>query len=309
MTNLDRTAPGADAPDGVTTTARLRASGLSANRIAARCRPGGPWQRLLPGVVLLGSGAPTRRQLIRAAVAKFGEGAVVTGVDALGALGARHPVGRGIHLLVSPDCRISAGAFVVPQRTARLPEPVVVDGIPFAPPARATIDAARQEPDPRRLRQLLKLPLYWGLCTKGALCAELEAGNQRGSAAVRSALDHLDTTACTFAHGLAADLLAQTPLPPPSWDVSVCDTLGRTIAVADSWWDEVALAWQFVPGKSLPQLAMKAAGVLVVRTSVEDMRTAPERVRREIVSAFLKAGKRTRPRVQGFRDVPLDRAA
>jgi hypothetical protein len=309
MTHIDPTALSVDAPDGVITTARLRASGFSASRIAARCRPGGPWQRLLPGVLLLGAGAPTRRQQIRAAVARFGGEAVVSGADALCALGARHPVGRGIHLLVSPACRMTPGEFVLTQRTGRLPEPVVIDGIPFAPPARATIDAARRELDPRRLRRLLRLPLYWGLCSKSQLCAELEAGNQRGSAAVRSALDHLDTTAGTFAHGVAGELLAQTPVPPPSWDVSVCDTLGRTIAVADAWWDELALAWQFVSGKPLPQLALKAAGVVVVRTTVEDMRTAPDAVRKEIVSAFLKAGKRARPRVQGFRDVPLDRAA
>jgi hypothetical protein len=299
----------------VITTARLRAAGLSSGRIASRCRPGGPWRRLLPGVVLLGPGAPTRRQQLRAAVAKFGTESVVTGLDALCAHGARHPVPWGIQLLVPLHRRMEPGEFVVTQRTGRMPEPVLIDGIPFAPAARAALDAARREIDPRRIKGLLKLPLYWGLCTKEELCAELDAGNQRGSAAVREVLHELDTASGTFAHAMAREVLDRAPLPPPVWNVTICDLRGRPIAVADAWWGEIGLAWLLSPpgkevtGHGLTPLALKAAGVVVLCTPAEKLQEAPEEVRREITSAFAEAAQRARPKVQGRRDVRSDQAA
>jgi hypothetical protein len=314
MTLIDG-ALSADAPDGVITSAGLRAAGLSSARVARHCLPGGPWRRLLPGVVMLGCGAPTRRQQLRAAILKFDGDAVVTGLDALCAHGALHPLPWGIHLLVPPHRRTEPGEFVVTQRTSRIPDPVLINGIPFAPAARAALDAARREGDPRRLKRLLRLPLYWGLCTKDELLAELDAGNQRGSAAVRAVLRQLDSSAGTFAHGMAKELLKSAPLPPPSWNVTICDLRGRQIAVADAWWDEIALAWLFTPpgkemaGHGLTPLALKAAGVVVLRTPAEKLYEAPEEVRQEVVSAFGEALRRRRPKVQGLRDVRSDQAA
>src|SRR5690242_16609524 len=71
----------ATSADGVTTSASLRREGASASTIAARCRLGGPWRRLLPGVILLGRGEPTRCQQLRAAVLHTGPDSVVTGLD------------------------------------------------------------------------------------------------------------------------------------------------------------------------------------------------------------------------------------
>ncbi|RDG29968.1 hypothetical protein DVH02_34555, partial [Streptomyces corynorhini] len=50
------------------TARQLRAAGLSSSTTARRCRPGGPWQRPLPGVVLIQTGEPTARQRLLAAV-------------------------------------------------------------------------------------------------------------------------------------------------------------------------------------------------------------------------------------------------
>ena len=43
----------------VLTTAQLRSHGVAATEIAEQCRPGGPWQKLRPGVVMLHAGPPT----------------------------------------------------------------------------------------------------------------------------------------------------------------------------------------------------------------------------------------------------------
>ncbi|GGZ78147.1 hypothetical protein GCM10010389_14590 [Streptomyces echinoruber] len=50
----------------LTTAARLRAHGISAAETSAQCRPGGPWQQLLPGVVLLHPGPPTGEERVHA---------------------------------------------------------------------------------------------------------------------------------------------------------------------------------------------------------------------------------------------------
>jgi hypothetical protein len=309
MTHLKRadiTALNSVAIDGVITAAQLRAAGLSPGSIATRCRPGGPWQRLRPGVILLGTGAPTRRQLLRGVVAWLGHEAVITGVDALRAHGAELPISPTVHILVAAGRRVMPDEHMILQRTTRLPTPMCRNALPFAPPARAVLDAARREPDPERLHQLLTLPLYWGLCTAGELKAELDAGNQRGSSAVRDVLRHLEFGGDTFAHGMARRLLKEVPLPPPSWNVTVCDLHGRPIGLADAWWDEIGMAWQFgAPenDRSKPRmnhLALTAAGVSVVRCTTNQLRDQSGLVARELVSAFSEAARRARPKVLGL---------
>src|SRR5436305_6047693 len=164
---------------------QLRRAGVSDRRTRRLCGPGGPWRRLHPGVVLLRNSAPTRQQLLHAVVARYGPQVVITGTDALRAHGVKCPADDEIRLLVPGHCRVTTCEGVSTARTARMPAPVMVDGLPFAPPPRAALDLARSESDPARIRHLLTLPLYWGLCDRAELLAELAAGPQRGSAAVR----------------------------------------------------------------------------------------------------------------------------
>jgi len=55
-------------PDGIISAAQLRTAGVTTYAMSTRCRPSGPWQRLLPGVILLSRAEPTRRQRLRAAL-------------------------------------------------------------------------------------------------------------------------------------------------------------------------------------------------------------------------------------------------
>lgn len=303
--------PPSVAPDGIATVTALRAAGLSAGMIARRCRPGGPWQRLQPGVVMLGVGAPTRRQLQRAAIALAGPEAVITGVDALRCYGLELPLPRSVRLLLPNRQRLLPKEFVLVERTCRVPPPSVRAGLPYAPPARAAIDAARNTSDPAMLRTVLTLPIHHGLCTREDLVGELEAGNQRGSAAVRAALARFESAMATLLHARAHRLLRGAPLPPPRWNVTIYDRKRRAIGYADAWWDEVGLAWQLdaaQPESAPPakgHLALTAAGVLVVRTPAEVLRESArtERARFEVIralsSAFLSATRRPRPQLRG----------
>ncbi|KPH98636.1 hypothetical protein OK074_6201 [Actinobacteria bacterium OK074] len=57
-----------DAQRRVLTSGQLRAHGVSAAETNEHCRPGGPWQQLLPGVVLLHPGPPTTEERLHAAL-------------------------------------------------------------------------------------------------------------------------------------------------------------------------------------------------------------------------------------------------
>jgi hypothetical protein len=196
--------------------------------------------------------------------------------------------------------------FVSFERTTRVPVPVWDGEVPLAPPARAAIDAARQETDPGRLRRILGLPVYHGLCTVEELRAELDCGNQRGSAAVRQMLRDFGSLRETYRHGTARELLRRLPLPAPVWNMTVCDLQGRPIGAVDAWWDEIALGWQFGGGSgtgtspTMSHLALVAAGVVLVRSTPDQLFTQDERTARELISAFASAAKRRRPKVLAF---------
>lgn len=278
--------------------------------ITKRCRAGGPWRRLLPGVVMLNNGEPTRRQQLRAALALAGPGSVITGADALRAYGLEVPLPHMVRLLVPITRRLAAKEFVAVERTTRLPQPIVRDGLPFAPPSRAAVDIARRTSNIALLRKVLALPVMHGLSDHEGLLRELESGNQRGTAAVRTALRQLDSTAASMLHAHAARLLRNSPLPAPRWNVTVYDRRQRPMGYADAWWDQVGMAWQF--GPATPEspapvhghLAMTTARVVVVRTTAADIRRASddaserEAIVRELVAAYTAAAERQRPLVE-----------
>src|SRR5215216_3236260 len=133
------------APEGVLSHADLLAAGVCSATISRRCRPGGPWRRLLRGVVMLHRGEPTRGQMVTASLLYGGPGAVLTGLVAVARYGVRHlPERPYIHLLVPHECHLSSSAFVLTERTRRMPQRRRVAGLPLAPPARSLVDAARR---------------------------------------------------------------------------------------------------------------------------------------------------------------------
>lgn len=174
----------------ITTTADLRKSGFTAREILRSCLPFGPWQLLLPGVILRKSTPPTRLDKLHAAQAYAGPNSVITGADALSRQGAAVPVPRHIHVLQGKNNRRTHPGILF-ERTARPPAVVEKDSLRLADPARATVDMARRESDPHAVVAVLDAVLRPGLCTPEALAHELDHGTQRGTALVRQALNAL----------------------------------------------------------------------------------------------------------------------
>ena len=74
---------------GVIRTAELARLGVSNSAVHTRCRVGGPWQRILPGVILLRNGQPTPRQRSIAALMLSGDESLLTGRSAMSEYGYR----------------------------------------------------------------------------------------------------------------------------------------------------------------------------------------------------------------------------
>ncbi|MFF8383200.1 hypothetical protein ACF053_06030 [Streptomyces kanasensis] len=133
------------AQDGLATVHQLQAIGCAAYVVTERCRPGGPWRRLLPRVVLLRGTAPTPRQLLRAALLYAGPDALLTGAAALALYGARSPaappdVPQTVDVLVSSAAHPRSHAYVRVHPTRRPERRVPVGGLPCAPLPRARED-------------------------------------------------------------------------------------------------------------------------------------------------------------------------
>lgn len=289
-------------PDGIISAAQLRTAGVTTYAMSTRCQPSGPWQRLLPGVILLSGAEPTRRQRLRAALVYAGPDAVVSGVDAMRAQGVDVPVREGVLVLTPTGRRVTSQAYLTVERTTRPPEPVWSKDLPVAPLVRATLDAARRESDRKRLVALLHTPIRTRLCTVAALRAELDAGSQRGSAAVRKLLSDEALRVVPVALGLARRLIREAYLPMPAWQFPLHDRTGLPLGVADAWWPHHGLAWELTgqehspPGSELPHddRRLRAAGITVLRTDPSRLHTDPGTVMAEVANALLKAGRTPR---------------
>lgn len=173
----------------LTSTADLRKSGFSPREILRHCTPSGPWQQVLPGVVLQKPSPPTRLDRLRAVLFFAGADSVITGADALTRQGASLPLPRHIHVLTGMNARRSHPSILF-ERTTRPPDVVERHGLRLAPAARAALDMARRSTNPREVVAILDAAVDARLCSPSDLHEELERSSRRGTALVRQALRH-----------------------------------------------------------------------------------------------------------------------
>lgn len=239
-------------PQGVARVQHLVDVGISERTVYKRCLHGGPWQWILPGVVLLFTGRPSRDQVVHAALLLAGPDAVLTGLEACRRYGLR----RGptylrevesageVHVLVPADRQLRTVEFVHVERTIRLPPGVQRDGIPLAPASRACTDAARRIRDRGDVTELFAQAVQRRLCTIAQLSTELALGSRRGTAVPRAVLRDMSDGIRSAAEGAAKMLWREAGLPTPWWNAAVYDANGRLLGVADCWLDDVAMVWE-----------------------------------------------------------------
>ncbi|SFR09683.1 hypothetical protein SAMN04488564_103202 [Lentzea waywayandensis] len=268
-----------------------------------RCTPGGPWQRMYPGVVLLHNGPPTPDQQLTAALLRAGPGAVVTGAEACRRHGlpARTPE---LHVLVPGTAR-GSGTLIL-ERASPMPTSSDVGGYPVVSAARAVVDTCRFLRSEDEATALIAAAVQRGRCTPLELWAQART-NRFGTKLVRTVLRELGR-AESVAERDARRLSRKIRLTTPHWNATIAGADGVLIGRPDAWYDDVGLAWEidskafhFGPRDYARTLARNsryaAAGILVVQTLPTRLRDDQDAVARELKAAHRAAAARPRPPV------------
>jgi hypothetical protein len=294
---------------GAIKVAQLERLGVPPPTAYRRCRPGGPWQRPLPGVVILGDSPPSRRQLVEAALLYVGPRAVLTGLEACHRHGLRAASGaETVHVLVPHDRKVKSSDYLIVERTIRLPAAVPLDGVPLAPRARAVLDACRRFRALDPCRALIAEAVQRGRVSPGELERELAFGSQRGTSVPREVLRDVLHGAHSVAEIDGIQVWRRTGLPPLEWNIDLYDQDGHFIARPDGWCEEVGLAWEIDSyeyhferdgyARTLKRNARyAAAGIVLVQTLPNRLRTEPDAVAAELLAAYRAAANRTRPQL------------
>jgi very-short-patch-repair endonuclease len=295
---------------GVLSREQALACGLTPDALRHRARPGGPWQRLLPGIYLTATGQPTREQFETAAVLYAGPASVITGATALRNYKIRAPQTRLIQVLMPLERRRASRAFVTITRTSRLPDAQTRDlAIGYVAPARAVADTVRRLTTRSEVRAIVASAVQQGRCTIAELAAELAAGPVRGSALFRSVLAEVRDGIRSPAEADFRDLIRKSGLPQPLFNPQLILD-GALLARPDAWWPDRALVveidsreWHLSPDDWEATMArdgrLRAVGIRVIHVSPRQVRTEPNRILATIADAL-----RTGAPVPGLITVP-----
>jgi hypothetical protein len=279
--------------------------GMTEAGLRSRLRPGGTWRIVLPGVYLVHNGGLTLGQREAAAVLYAGKPSVITGNSALARLGIRVPTPEIIDVLVPHEQRRQSADFVRIHRTIRMPEqPWRLNGLQWAPPARAVADAVRGFTDMDSVRALVAGAVQQRKCTVLQLAAELRAGPNRGSGALRAALEEVADGIGSVAEGDLRKLIRKGRLPEPMYNPSLF-VGAEFLASPDAWWPDAGVAgevdsreWHLSPADwqrtQARHARMSAHGILVLHYAPSRIRSDPAGVVAEISKA-LEAGRRRGP--------------
>lgn len=237
---------------GLATRAQLIELGMPASTIRLREGPGGPWHRVLRGVLSAGRvDALKGLGRIRAALLYAGSGAIVTGLAALRAhrIAAARAEDPRIKVLIPHGRRRQSHGFVLVGRTTRMPEPVRIEGCAVAPVARAAVDACLDLKDKEYVRSIINELVYSRRCTPSELCAELAAHQTQGSARMRSVLAEFSAGIRTGEEARCQERLARAIAPRPVWNGRIFEqATGHVTVLPGALWPDRGIALEVAPG-------------------------------------------------------------
>jgi hypothetical protein len=297
--------------EGVIAVRTLVALGVDETTVYRRCRHSGPWQRLLPGIVALHNGTPTRREREIAALLYGGPDAILTGVAACRHHGLRRLDDDGtVHVLVPDHRQVRSAGFVVVERTTRMPRAVERDGVACALLVRAVLDEARRRREPTSIAALLAEPIQRRMLLVEQLEEELEAGCRRGTAAPRRVLRAVRAGVRSAAEFDAREWWTTRGLPPARFDVRILRPDGRLLAVVDAYVEDVGLVWEIdsveahfstpdqVEATARRQRDLRDAGLVVVSTRPSQIGDDPDGVEKDLDNGLTVAAQLPAPDVR-----------
>lgn len=300
----------AAAQDGVVTRAQLIARGVSDD--ALRWRVGrGRWRLLLPGVVLLEAGAPSRRQEMYAAQLLGGPGAVVSGAAAARFHGVTGAPSVGPVDVLVPRSRRGRQVGWARIRPTMQPDPLArtYEVLRVASPARSVVDAARWASTQDRATAYVIEAVQRRLTTEPDLRQWQWQLNRRDRGQVGRAIDEAALGAWSLPEAELLRLLRSSVVLPPVWANPVLhDSGGVALVSPDAWFDSVGLAVmvhsrQFHEGGQQWEQTvardgeLTAHGVVVVGVTPWAIRSDPAGVLARVEQTYLMTRLRPRPAV------------
>lgn len=274
------------------------ACGMSPNALAHLAKPGGRWQRLLPGTYLALTGTPTVPQKEIAALLYAGPGSILTGPAALHHLGVTKRPPAVFDVLIPAARQRKSVAFAAVHRTTRWPEFVIAAGErQVALPARALADTARSLTDLGDIRAVIAGALQQRHCTLPLLARELSQGPRWGSAQLRRVLDEASAGVRSAAEAEFRDLIRRAKLPEPMFNARLTDRAGGFIAIPDAWWPDAGVAaevdsreWHLTPQDWERTMRrhdeMGSHGIIVLHFTPRQVRTSAQSVVSTIAGAL-----------------------
>ncbi|MFE1953890.1 hypothetical protein ACFW9D_25880 [Streptomyces sp. NPDC059524] len=311
--------------------AQLKAHGVGAAAAQEQCRPGGPWRQLLPGVFLLHPGPPTGEERVRAALlyagrpARRGGGgagavpvqqgpaeasphALVTGLAALALHGfaAAPPLNSVDHVdvLVPRTRRLRSTDLARIVRAAVLPAPVVLQGVPVAPVARALADAVAQLGDAGAVRRLLTEAVRGQFCEPAVVVRELTQARLLTRPHVVDAVDSLLAEGRAIAEDRLYAMVREHDLPAPLWNVDLRLPGGPHLGGVDAFWPDQSVALELdarAPRQEEDSVWIEYArkrehlerlGITVVHLTPRKLRESMEQQAAVVRTALMAAGDR-----------------
>ncbi|GHH84377.1 hypothetical protein GCM10017771_13520 [Streptomyces capitiformicae] len=266
----------ADVHRRVLTATQLRAQGVTPAEMNEQCRPGGPWQQILPGVYLLHPGPATSEERLHAVLSYAARSpfretasgraagvpaqpnadepramprytdAVITGLAALTLHGfsSAPPLLSldAIDVLVPRMRRLRTVGCVRIVRTPSMPTPSYVTGVPVAPVPRALADAVAELSDTGAVRRLLAEAVRGGHTEPTAVVAELTRARLLSRPHVVDAVDSLLAEGRAIAEDHLYRMVREYGLPDPVWNVDLRLPGGPHLGGLDAYWPEHAVA-------------------------------------------------------------------
>ncbi len=269
------------------------------------------WRSILPGVVLLGSQSPSRRQQLIGAQMFGGRDAVVSGAAAARFHGLRGTAGNGPVDLVVPRGRARRDVRWARLRPTRVPDLGVRRGgvLRVASPARAVLDAARWSRSQSAATSLVVEAVQRRLVGVDQLAGCLEELGQRGTRRARIALAEAASGAWSLPEAELLWLLETSRVLPEVWpNPTLVAPSGLPLLTPDAWFDDVGLAVMvhsraFHEGGEQWDVTvtrdgeLTAYGIVVAGVTPSGIRARPRETLERIERTYAAARARPRPRV------------
>jgi hypothetical protein len=300
-------------PSTVAHRRALDAAGVGRDRVRRSVRSG-RWQEPVPGVVVLHSGALTRRERYLTALAWAGAAGRLSHASALHLHGARvdEPVGlrsvagvRGrytppedaglVQVSVPHGRHLESVGFVVVHQTRRPLGDLVVDGLRTTTAARAAVDVALTATRRRDVDHVIADVLQKDLAGLDDLAAETRALGRRAGAWLREALTDASRGMRSLGESDLRRVVLLAEVPEPEWNAPVVTASGTYHL--DAYWPRRGLgaeadgaAFHLSAGDWDADLrrqnAVLGAGLRVLRFPVRRLRDEPGRCADELRRAY-----------------------